>query len=105
MFAYSPRPGTHSAEAYTETLSREQKLSRLHRLIARQRELGAARNRRFLGQELEVIIEEAKPGGSVARTAFNKPVRLKQAATPPGEYARVRITGIHVSSFDGEEVS
>lgn len=102
MFAYSPRPGTRSAELYREGLPREVKMSRLHRLIARQRELGAARNARYLGQVLPVIVEQATERGLIARTAFNKPVKLPPGAAEVGSYASARITSTHTSSFGGE---
>ncbi len=54
--------------------------------------------------ELPVIIERAGPDGAIARTAFNKPVRLPVARTPVGRFSRVRILDVKVSSFSGEEV-
>jgi tRNA-2-methylthio-N6-dimethylallyladenosine synthase len=104
MFAYSPRPGTHSVRTYPDRLNREQKIARLSKLIAAQRAQSAERSKRYLGQELEVIIEQSNAEGIVARTAFNKPVHLADARTPVGEFARVRITGVRVSAFTGEEI-
>jgi len=104
MFAYSPRPGTHSVRTYPDRLSREQKIARLSKLIAAQRAQSAERSKRYLGQELEVIIEQSSGEGIVARTAFNKPVHLAAARTPVGQFARARITGVRVSAFLGEEV-
>jgi tRNA-2-methylthio-N6-dimethylallyladenosine synthase len=103
MFAYSPRPGTQSALRCPDVWTREQKIARLTRLIAWQRALAAQLNRKYLGQVLPVIIEQADEAGVVARTAFNKPVRLRHARTPMGRFSQVRITGVRVSSFDGEE--
>ena len=104
MFAYSERPGTLAARKYEDALPRSEKHARLNDLIARQRELGAARNRRYVGRTLDAIIEHADEHGAVARTAFNKPVQLAGARTAVGQYARVRITASKVSSFSGEEV-
>jgi len=129
MFAYSERPGTHAAQSHPDRLSRAEKMARLSELIARQRSISAERHRRFIGAELPVIIEhtalpvggalappgiggnELPPTGSgvgateaVARTAFNKIVRLPATIRKPGEYSRVRITAAKVSSFDGEEI-
>jgi tRNA-2-methylthio-N6-dimethylallyladenosine synthase len=105
MFAYSPRPNTPAVRDYLERWTRQQKSARLTQLIARQRELSAARNQRFVGQELEVIIEQRKADGSaVARTAFNKPVQLPSKATRLGGFTRVLITAAKVSSFAGREV-
>lgn len=104
MFAYSERPGTHSAENYPDILTREQKIARLTRLIACQREIAAGVNSRYLGQVLPVIIEKADTQGAVARTAFNKPVKLAATRTPVGQYSHVRVEGVKVSSFTGVEV-
>jgi len=104
MFAYSPRPGTHAALNFAESLSLKEKRARLNDLISRQRQIAASRNERYLGQELEVIVEQQSKTGAVTRTAFNKPVYLQELKTPIGRYTRVRITGVKTSSFSGEEV-
>ena len=103
MFAYSERPGTLASRKYKDELPRAEKLRRLNDLIARQREWGAARNARYLGRELDVIIERIGGDDVTARTAFNKPVHLAATRRKPGQYSRVRITESRVSSFSGEE--
>jgi tRNA-2-methylthio-N6-dimethylallyladenosine synthase len=104
MFAYSPRPGTHSVRVHPDSIPREEKIARLSRLIAMQRAQSAERSKRYIGQELETIIESSTAEGAVARTAFNKPVHMAEARTPVGQFARVRITGVRVSGFTGEEL-
>jgi tRNA A37 methylthiotransferase MiaB len=52
---------------------------------------------------MDAIVEENTPKRAVVRTAFNKPVALAQCSRAPGEFTRVRITGVAVSSFKGEE--
>jgi tRNA-2-methylthio-N6-dimethylallyladenosine synthase len=103
MFAYSERPHTIAARTLADSIPREEKLRRLNLLIERQREWGAHRNQRYVGQELDVIIEHAGDGETIARTAFNKPVRLAATSHQVGEFARVRVTGVKTSSFSGEE--
>jgi tRNA-2-methylthio-N6-dimethylallyladenosine synthase len=107
MFAYSERPGTHSARVYHETdLPREVKIGRLSKLIEQQRKQSAERSRRYIGQELEAIVEQRDADGEgVARTAFNKPVKLAQCHTAIGQFVKVKITDVKVSSFIGEELS
>jgi tRNA-2-methylthio-N6-dimethylallyladenosine synthase len=104
MFAYSPRPGTHSVRVYEDSIPRQEKVARLSRLIAQQRAQSAERSKRYIGQTLPVIIEQQDSEGVIARTAFNKPVRLASARTPVGQYSKVRITGVRVSAFTGEEL-
>jgi tRNA-2-methylthio-N6-dimethylallyladenosine synthase len=105
MFAYSPRPGTHSNRVYPDSISREQKIARLSKLIAQQRAQSAERSRRYLGQTLKVMIEQRTADGVTARTAFNKPVHLTDARTPVGQFSYAKITGVRVSAFTGEETA
>ncbi len=105
MFAYSPRPGTPAALELDDRLPRPAKLERLRELIALQRELGAQRNQRYVGQELEVIIEQRTANGATARTAFNKPVYLPATGQRVGGFTRARVTGVRTSSFLGEEAT
>lgn len=105
MFAYSERPGTHSARHFPDTLSREVKIRRLSEVIELQRRTSAERSQRYIGQELDVIIESVSDDGAVARTAFNKPVYLPRTRTAVGEFSRARISSVRVSAFTGEEIS
>lgn len=106
MFAYSERPGTHSARNHPDVLNRPQKIERLSRLIELQRRLGGERNQRYVGQLLPVIIEERREDGSAtARTAFNKPVQLARCSRDVRQYGRVLITEARGTSFAGEEVA
>ena len=89
---------------HPDTLTRPEKITRLSRLIELQRELGSARNARYVGQEIEVIIEEAQETHAIGRTSFNKPVQLPPTSQPLGSFARVKIEGVKVSSFFGREV-
>lgn len=104
MFAYSERTGTIAARQYGDPLPREEKLRRLNELIRRQRHLGAERNARYVGRQLDVIIERQDDKGTSARTAFNKPVKLELSGREPGEFTRVEIRSAGVSSFSGIEV-
>lgn len=103
MFAYSPREGTAAAKLDGEVPLSERK-RRLNELIALQRRIAHEANSAYIGQVLDAIVEEAGEGRAVARTAFNKPVVLPRTRCEPGEFTRVRLTEVVVSSFRGEEV-
>jgi tRNA-2-methylthio-N6-dimethylallyladenosine synthase len=105
MFAYSERPGTHSARQHPDVLSREVKIRRLSEVIELQRRTSAERSLRYIGEELEVIIESVNEDGAVARTSFNKPVFMPKTEKAAGEFSRVRIQTVRVSAFTGEEIS
>ena len=104
MFAYSPREGTAAAKLDGEVPVAERK-RRLNELIALQRRIAQEANAKYAGLTLDAIVEQAGGQRAVARTAFNKPVVLPRTRRAPGEFTRVRITEVVVSSFKGEEVA
>jgi tRNA-2-methylthio-N6-dimethylallyladenosine synthase len=57
LFAYSPRKGT-PALRWKDDISEEVKEERLQRLIALQNEIYAKQREKFLGTEVEVLVEE-----------------------------------------------
>ncbi len=105
-FKYSPRPNT-SALRLEDTIPEEEKARRLAVLNDRQKTIGAARNRRHVGQEIEVMVEgkNAARGQWVGRTSqikvlnFTVPVGVELAL---GSYVRVRVTGSFPNSLVGE---
>ncbi|HUZ89219.1 MAG TPA: MiaB/RimO family radical SAM methylthiotransferase [Candidatus Acidoferrales bacterium] len=54
---YSPRPGTHSAEKWSDDVSADDKRRRINDLLTLQRGIAAARSQRWLGREVEVLVE------------------------------------------------
>lgn len=57
MFYYSERPGTYAARHLPDDVPEEEKIARLNRMIALERELSLASNRREIGREVEVLVE------------------------------------------------
>ena len=57
MFRYSARPGT-AAAGLPDDVTEDEKISRLNRLISLQQKISADRNRRWLGRQVEVLIEK-----------------------------------------------
>lgn len=102
MFAFSPREGTPAAKMDGQ-LPQKVRKERLAALIELQRRIAHEANTSYIGQVMDAIVEENTPKRAVARTAFNKPVALAQCSRAPGEFTRVRITAVAVSSFKGEE--
>lgn len=103
MFAYSPRKGTLAAK-YEDKQTRHEKKLWLNELIQLQRQISQEVNSKYIGQELEAILEEKRDGIAIARTPFNKPVELPGSRKNPGEFTRVRINEVVISSFRGVEV-
>jgi tRNA-2-methylthio-N6-dimethylallyladenosine synthase len=105
-FKYSPRPNT-PALALEDAIPDAEKARRLAVVNDRQKVIGAARNRRHVGQLLEVMVEgknEAR-GQWVARTSqikvmnFTAPAGVQLAT---GSYVNVLVTGSFPNSLVGE---
>ena len=75
-FRYSPRPGTKAARLQDDVPERV-KIERLERLIDIQRSITDRKNKKFVGQEVEVLVEgESRRGGGqmMGRTRTDKTV-------------------------------
>jgi tRNA-2-methylthio-N6-dimethylallyladenosine synthase len=91
-FRYSDRPGTR-AQAMPWKVPEADKASRLQRLIALQKEIGAGINRGLLGTVQEVLVEGRgrEPGQLSGRTGGNKIVNFQGPDRYLGDFASVRI--------------
>jgi len=108
-FKYSPRPNT-PALGLDDGIPDAEKARRLAVLNDRQKQIGAERNQRHVGQVLEVMVEGKNPARAqwIGRTSqikvmnFTVPdgVELKT-----GRYVQVRVTGSFPNSLAGEMVN
>jgi tRNA-2-methylthio-N6-dimethylallyladenosine synthase len=91
-FQYSPRPGTRAA-TMPEQVPKELVQERFDRLVALQTSITAERNRRQVGELVEVLVEgDGKRAGSTqSRTRTNRIVHLREPL-PAGTFAMVEIT-------------
>lgn len=79
---YSPRPGTKSAGLADDVLE-EEKNRRLQGVLERQREIALEENERFIGREMEVLIEgETRDGDWHGRAADHRTVVVHGEALP-----------------------
>lgn len=93
-FAYSPRPGT-AARTFEEAVPEEQKLDRLRRLQEHQRRIQEARNARWIGRRVEVLVEgpsKRDPERWTGRTAHNRVVNFGGQARP-GRLLSLKVSG------------
>jgi len=105
-FKYSPRPNT-PALRMEDAIPDAEKARRLAVLNDRQKQIGARRNQRHVGQVLEVMVEGKNParGQWVGRTSqikvmnFTVPAGVELAT---GSYVQVRVTGSFPNSLVGE---
>jgi tRNA-2-methylthio-N6-dimethylallyladenosine synthase len=105
-FKYSPRPNT-PARGLEDAIPEAEKARRLAVLNDRQKQIGARRNQRHVGQVLQVMVEgkNAARGQWVGRTSQIKVLNFAAPAgreLATGSYVDVRVTGCFPNSLIGE---
>ncbi len=106
-YAYSPREGT-PAFPLAETLSRDEKIARLERLIALQRGISRQKLRNRIDREEETIIEgfSKKSADSVmGRTYLNHNVVLPGSREDIGKKIRIKISGVSGATLRGTRIA
>jgi len=95
IFEYSSEDGTPAA-LLPDPVSRSTKKHRRDQAMALQQKISRAKNKSWVGKELDVLVEGAGDGVSIARSYRDAPevdgVVIVQGELPVGEFARVRIT-------------
>ena len=97
-FKFEPVEGA-KANDLPGAVPEEVKEERWHRLMAAQQKISAARLKRFVGREIDVLVDhvDAKKGVAVARSKADAPeidgvVKVKNAkAARAGEFLKVRV--------------
>jgi tRNA-2-methylthio-N6-dimethylallyladenosine synthase len=107
-FKYSPRPNT-PALRLDDAIPDAEKTRRLAVVNERQKQIGIARNRRHLGQSLEVMVEGKNPtrGQWIGRTSQIKVLNFtvpEGIELKTGSYVNVRVTACFPNSLVGELV-
>jgi tRNA-2-methylthio-N6-dimethylallyladenosine synthase len=95
LFKYSARPDTR-AWRWDETVDEAEKGRRLEHLIALQQSISAERNDRWIGRDVEVLVEgpsRRDPRQLYGRSAQFKNVVFSNDGTPAGALRRVRVAG------------
>jgi ribosomal protein S12 methylthiotransferase len=104
-FAFSFEPGTAS-EPLGDPIPLEVKEDRLARLMTLQEEISLDNNQRFVGKELQVLIEGRDNGISIGRSYRDAPeidgLVILNGEAEPGEFVRARISGALVHDLTGE---
>jgi tRNA-2-methylthio-N6-dimethylallyladenosine synthase len=93
MFKYSPRRGTVAAGG-EDGVSGEEKQDRLARIIERQRRITDERSARFVGRDVEVLVDGTSnrdPGRVVGKTREFKNAVFGGEASWIGTLKRVRV--------------
>jgi tRNA-2-methylthio-N6-dimethylallyladenosine synthase len=90
---YSPRPGTFAATRMTDDVPQEEKLRRLNDLLALQREIAKRKTQRWVGREVEVLVEGRdelnRPYGRIRQG--KRAVVMRPAGVAPGDVVNLRV--------------
>ena len=104
--AYSPREKTVAAKWVDKFIDEDVKTERLARLNEQNRKCCLASNQKFVGKEMEVLVEnfENRNGKNVisGRTRNNKIVHIDCDKDLTGEFINVKITGCKTWYLTGE---
>ncbi|WP_396141993.1 tRNA (N6-isopentenyl adenosine(37)-C2)-methylthiotransferase MiaB [Flavobacterium sp.] len=107
MFAYSERPGTLAARKMEDDVPEEVKKRRLNEIIDLQQKIGLERTQRFIGQEVEVLIEKESKRSDAhwsGRNSQNTVVVFPKENYKVGEFVMVKITDCTAATLIGEAV-
>ncbi len=107
MFAYSERPGTLAARKMEDDVPEETKKRRLNEIIDLQQQLGLERTKRFVGQEVEVLIEKESKRSDAhwsGRNSQNTVVVFPKANYKVGDFVMVKIKDCTAATLIGEAV-
>ena len=107
MFSYSERPGTMAARKLEDDIPEEVKKRRLSEIVALQQTIALERTQRFLGQEMEVLIErESKRSDQhwSGRNSQNTVVVFPKENYKIGEFVMVKMTDCTSGTLIGEAV-
>ncbi len=109
VFKYSERKHTLAARKYRDDVSETVKGERVARLVEVQRDISLAHNRKFIGAEVEVLVErDAKrsPMQWMGRTDGNVTVIWEKAAKPsaPGRIETIKVWDASPTTLYGTPV-
>jgi tRNA-2-methylthio-N6-dimethylallyladenosine synthase len=101
---YSPRPGTVSARRMEDDVPEEVKVARHRRIEELQEQVSGAINARFLGETVEILVEDMHKGKWRGRTRQNKLVFVDSSLPLRGRLIDVEITWTGPWSMQGRFV-
>jgi len=98
---YSPRPGTAAAHL-KDDVSKAEKKRREKELTEVLEKTALFNNQKYLGKEVEVLVEISKKGFLYGRTRTFKPVKFKGEKNLLGQFVKVKILKCSAFSLEGE---
>lgn len=104
IFNYSERNGTVAARRWKDDVPSEEKKYRITRLNDIQKEISLERNRRHVGQVMEILVEgpsKRDPREWFGRTDGNKMAVFPRSDQKAGDYVEVKITDATANTLKG----
>jgi ribosomal protein S12 methylthiotransferase len=106
VFRYSPEEGTPAA-AMEGHVEEEVKDERIEELLEQQAGISAELNKRHVGRVMRVLVDEAEPERSLARTEHQAPdidglTIVNAQGLVPGQFMDVRIAASHEFDLEAE---
>ena len=114
IFKYSERPGTKAADRLPDDVPREVKRERNNRLLALQNRISMEDNQRFVGTEVEVLVEGPSKASKEAegpvvqmtgRTSCDRIVVFEGNRRQAGQFLPVTIYDAHSHTLFGDVVT
>jgi tRNA-2-methylthio-N6-dimethylallyladenosine synthase len=99
---YSPRPGTVSARRMVDDVPDDEKRRRFHLIEALQKEVSQEKTSRWLGERVEVLVEDLHKGRWRGRSPQNKLVFFNDPRDLKGEIVQVKINHAGPWSMSGQ---
>ena len=103
---YSPRPGTFAATKLADDVPQEEKLRRLNDLLGLQREIAARKTARWVGREVEVLVEGRdelqRPYGRIRQGKRTN--ILRGGAIAAGDVLKVRVLQATAGQLTGLQI-
>jgi tRNA-2-methylthio-N6-dimethylallyladenosine synthase len=100
---YSPRPGTFAAEKMNDDVPAAEKLRRLNDLLALQRDIATRKTARWIGRDVEVLIEGndelGRPYGRIRQG--KRTVVLRGSGVAAGDVVNVRVVQATAGQLTG----
>src|SRR5260370_22883109 len=100
---YSPRPGTFAATKMPDDVPAAEKLRRLNDLLALQRQIATRKTARWVGRDVEVLIEGTdelgRPYGRIRQG--KRAVVLRGTGVSPGDVISLRVVSASAGQLAG----
>jgi tRNA-2-methylthio-N6-dimethylallyladenosine synthase len=107
IFNYSERKGTVAARRWRDDVPPEEKKYRITRLNEIQKKISLERNRRHIGQVMEILVEgpsKRDPREWFGRTGGNKMAVFPRSDQKAGDYIRIKITDATANTLKGRAI-